>query len=513
MSERGTSAQPISERQLADTSRPSHLALYRKYRPETLDELIGQPQVTDILKNTAKTGNFAHAYLFTGQRGTGKTSAARILAHLINGTEYGSDDLDIIEIDAASRGSVDDARELREKAFLAPIAASHKIYIIDEVHMLSTQAFNALLKIIEEPPDHIVFIMATTELSKVPATILSRVQRFHFKSVTPDIIIDHLKHIAKREGFQTEPAALALIAHHGGGSFRDSITLLDQLSGNGSITADNVEDVLGLAPEAHIATILTSIAEHNVITIVKTVNELLASGISPHLIARQLTTRLLEMAPDKPKLYTLVDSLLEISKSAAPDVKLLATLALAATKPGPNTILAASTTSQRDDKLAVIIEKKVQREPKLIHETKANSVTDASSQQVAASIEPESVKEDAVKAIKTNSTVPVLTDINWQDILDELKSLDRPAALATLKFANAEYENDTLTLYFERAFHRKKADATSCRESLRLACSNLYQTAPRVVIATTAQLAVESKNSLVANVAAIMGGGDIVKEI
>lgn len=507
MSERGTSAQSISEHQ------SSRLALYRKYRPETLDEVIGQPQVTDILKGAAKTGNFAHAYLFTGQRGTGKTSVARILAHLINSTSYNSDDLDIIEIDAASRGSVDDARELREKAFLAPIAASHKIYIIDEVHMLSTQAFNALLKIIEEPPEHIVFIMATTELQKVPATILSRVQRFHFKSVAPEVIMNHLEHITKKESIRAEPTALALIAQHGGGSFRDSITLLDQLSGGGSITTDSVEDVLGLAPITHITTIITSVLDHDVASVIKTVNELLADGINSHSITRQLTTRLLEIAPDKPKLYTLVDNLLEVSKSASPDIKLLAVLALAATKPGPNTVLATSAVSQQDNKLAAIIEKNIQREPKLTNELEISKpITKATDSGHDSTGKVRPILESAAIAVDIDVRDSLPTSIDWNDVLNELKGLNRPAALATLKFATTEYENGTLTLYFERAFHRKKADASNCRELLQQACANLYQAAPRVVIAASAQLAADSKDSLVANVAAIMGGGDIVKE-
>lgn len=504
MSERGTSARSVEGRKKQAAARGSRLALYRKYRPETLDQIVGQPQVTDVLKKATASGNFAHAYLFTGQRGTGKTSAARILAHLVNQTDYNSDDIDIIEIDAASRGSVDDARELREKAFLAPIAASHKIYIIDEVHMLSTAAFNALLKIIEEPPEHIVFIMATTELQKVPATILSRVQRFHFKSVSPDVVAAHLGQIAQDEGLKAEPAALELIARHGGGSFRDSITLLDQLSGTGTITADSVEDILGLASDVQVQALVEAISSHDIKTIVQTVGDLLANGVGPSSITHQLIDKLLTMAPAKPKLYPLVESLLEVNKSAAPDIKLLAILATAAAK-SPHTVLATAATSPADTKLATIIEQKIQRESKLVSESKSSQPK---------SIEPKLENPTSSKPVDqpTVSSVASPASVDWQDVLGELKNLDRPAALATLKFATIEYENDTLTLYFERAFHRKKADAAHCRESLQLACANLYQATPRVIVAPTAQAAADSKDSLVAGVAAIMGGGSIVKE-
>ncbi len=487
----------------------SHLALYRKYRPETLDQIVGQPQVTDIIKKSAAGNTFAHAYLFTGQRGTGKTSAARIVAHLINQTEYSSDDIDIIEIDAASHGSVDEARELREKAFLAPVAASHKVYIIDEVHMLSTQAFNALLKIIEEPPEHIVFIMATTELQKVPATILSRVQRFHFKPVPLDVVADHLAYIAEQEGIEAERSALELIARHGGGSFRDSITLLDQLSGSSTITGKNVEEALGLAPKMHIQTLIKSIAEHDVAAVIKSVDDLQANGINTGSIVGQLIDELLIIAPENPKLYGLIENLLEVTKSAAPAIKLLAVLSLAAAKSTTRTTVVASAVSSGEDKLATIIEKKVKSEPKLIKPDISATPEQRKPERAPASEKPVDKKTDTAPEVATGQPP---AEIVWQDILEELKNLDRPAALATLKFATISYEDSTLTLYFERAFHRKKADAPNCRESLRLVFTKLYNGTPRIVVATTAQSAADSKDSLVAGVAAIMGGGDIVRE-
>lgn len=258
----------MAKTQTADNSATdTKIALYRKYRPTNLDQVVGQPQVTDILTAANKNHSFAHAYLFTGQRGTGKTTVARILAHLINDTPYDdnldSNDIDIIEIDAASNNSVDDVRELRDSVQLAPMKSSHKVYIIDEFHMLSKPAFNALLKTIEEPPEYVVFILATTELQKVPATILSRVQRFHFKPLPPELLAKHLRTIADKEKIAIDDDALLLVAKRGGGSVRDSITLLDQLSNYpDAIDRAKVEDILGLISGQKLDEILGMLVSH-----------------------------------------------------------------------------------------------------------------------------------------------------------------------------------------------------------------------------------------------------------
>ena len=210
-------------------------ALYRSTRPRKLSEVVGQEHITTALERALKKGKISHAYLLTGPKGVGKTTVARILAHEINNLPYDDDSmhLDIIEIDAASNRRIDEIRELRDKVHVAPTSAKYKVYIIDEVHMLTREAFNALLKTLEEPPAHVVFILATTEAHKLPETIISRTQRFAFKPIDRIKVAEHLKQIAKQEKIAIDDAALDLIAAHGEGSFRDSISLLDQIQNSG----------------------------------------------------------------------------------------------------------------------------------------------------------------------------------------------------------------------------------------------------------------------------------------
>src|SRR3990167_544034 len=197
-------------------------ALYRKNRPKSFAEVIGQEQITETLEKAIKDGRISHAYLLAGPRGVGKTSVARILAHEVNKLTYKDESihLDIIEIDAASNRRIDEIRDIRQKVHIAPTSAKYKVYIIDEVHMLTKEAFNALLKTLEEPPEHCIFILATTEVHKLPETIISRTQRFTFKPVEKDKAIAHLKSIAKKEGIDIEPTALDLLADHGSGRDR-----------------------------------------------------------------------------------------------------------------------------------------------------------------------------------------------------------------------------------------------------------------------------------------------------
>ena len=234
--------------------------LYRRYRPLKLSEVVGQEQVTESLIKSLEAGKVGHAYLFVGPRGCGKTSVARILAHEVNGFKYELEDdyVDIVEIDGASNRGIDNIRELREKVAIAPTSGKYKVYIIDEVHMLTKEAFNALLKTLEEPPAHAIFIMATTDAYKVPVTITSRAQTYTFKLADPTVMLTHLKTIAEKEGVKISDEALKIIVRRGGGSFRDSLSLLDQIStlSEGEITKDLVVKAMGLPEDEKITELL-----------------------------------------------------------------------------------------------------------------------------------------------------------------------------------------------------------------------------------------------------------------
>ena len=300
-------------------------ALYRRYRPRSLDEVVGQPQITDILSHSIKNGKISHAYLFIGPRGTGKTSVARILAHEINGFKYELEDdyLDIIEIDAASNTGVDNIRDLRERAIIAPTKGKYKVYIIDEVHMLSKSAFNALLKTLEEPPEHVIFIMATTDAHKVPVTITSRSQVFTFKLADPSTMLEHLKNICKKEKIDIDDEALKIVVKRGGGSFRDSLSLLDQVStlSDGKITAELLNESLGLPQDELVEKLLTAYASADTTTVNQTLRELLDSGVKAEIIATELIDRILEK-PESAYL-PLLDKLTDVSRNAHPNAKLL----------------------------------------------------------------------------------------------------------------------------------------------------------------------------------------------
>ena len=232
--------------------------LYRKYRPQSFEEVLGQDHIVPILKNAVKTGRISHAYLFSGSRGTGKTSLARILAK-----EAGCSDIDLIEIDAASSRGIDEIRALREAVRFSPMQGNVKVYIIDEAHMLTKEAFNALLKTLEEPPVHAIFILATTELDKVPETIISRCQNFSFRKISEEVLRKALKNIAKKEGFEIDDGTAGLIALCAEGSFRDAQGILDQIisSGDKKITEESARRFLSAPPRELVENFLAAVLE------------------------------------------------------------------------------------------------------------------------------------------------------------------------------------------------------------------------------------------------------------
>ena len=287
------------------------LSLYRKYRSQSFDELVGQEPVVRTLKNAIRSGRIAQAYLFTGPRGVGKTSAARLLARAANclskpdkhpcnecpNCTAALRDIatDLIEIDAASNTGVDNIREVIEKAQFAPSIWTTKFYIVDEVHMLSTSAFNALLKTLEEPPPHTSFILATTEVHKVPATVASRCQRFDFRRVPLSAMLERLQYVCEQEGIEAEREALELVARQSTGSLRDALSLLDQLrvyAEEGNITLTNVQEMLGASGSREVSDFVDAMAARDLSTGLRQINRLMDEGLDLRQFNRQVVEHL-----------------------------------------------------------------------------------------------------------------------------------------------------------------------------------------------------------------------------
>lgn len=315
----------------------SPLALYRRYRPETFQEVIGQDHVTEPLRAALAANRVNHAYLFSGPRGCGKTTSARILARALNCTQApisdpcgecdscrdlargGPGSIDVIEIDAASHGGVDDARDLREKAFFAPVRDRYKVYIIDEAHMVTTQGFNALLKLVEEPPPHLRFIFATTEPDKVLPTIRSRTHHYPFRLIPPRLLSDYLTQLAGEEGVAIEPAALPLVVRAGAGSARDTLSVLDQLlggAGPGGVTHKLASDLLGFTPDSLLDEVIEAFAGRDGAAVFSVVDKVVETGQDPRRFTEDLLRRLRDLVivtavPDAP-----ATGLIDVSEDA-----------------------------------------------------------------------------------------------------------------------------------------------------------------------------------------------------
>ena len=389
-------------------------ALYRKYRPLKLADVVGQDDTIRQLQTQLTNQKISHGYLFVGARGCGKTSVARIFAHEINHFDYQLEDnyVDIIEIDAAVFTMVENIRELRDKAMLAPTTGKYKVYIIDEIHMLSKNAFNALLKILEEPPEHIVFIFATTNPEKIPATILSRVQIFHFKLADKSVMQPFLENICQKEGINIEKDALSLLIEQGGGSFRDSLSILDQLSNlhpdkSTLITTEEVSSALGVPKQVLIQELLASYEQENVDQIRSLIEELINQGNKAEGIATSLIKAIVQN-PTAKNLH-LIEKLYAVNGEFA-SAKLIVALILDHFKAAPITISAPSAPQIQATKTPVTTQT-----PEAVstqEATKTSIATGSPIAEPAATATPVTSTTSAAPATPVNSEEPAKPSIN-----------------------------------------------------------------------------------------------------
>lgn len=433
----------------------SSKALYRQYRSKTLSDIVGQEPIIRALSNSIKMGRLSHAYLFTGPRGVGKTSVARILAHNINNLDYEneSNHIDIIEIDAASNGLVNDIRELREKASIAPSTARYKVYIIDEVHMLSKSAFGALLKILEEPPEHVIFIMATTELDKLPMTIISRSQKYNFKKIPLDSVVKHLKYIANEEKITIDETALKMIAKFGDGSLRDSISALDQVTNQKvAITSAIVSQTLGIPPSDEILKIVNGVKDQslNLDDLFNVIDQLISQGFNADIISSQLIDSFNEIlfsgnptVIETHKLINLMKELLDIGKSSNQERYL-------------EIVLADSLSKKKTNKKLSL-----QTETRSLVESVTNNKQPLVATNIQTIIEEDNIVEESIEnnidkssSLDTNKNFQNTEEI-WKELLDRLKKTHN-TLYGTVKMAKPLYGDDSIEFIFKFRFHQKR---------------------------------------------------------
>jgi DNA polymerase III subunit gamma/tau len=440
-------------------------ALYRAHRPTKLGEIVGQEHITTTLGHALKKGTISHAYLFTGPRGTGKTSIARILAHEINGLPYEDEanHLDIIEIDAASNRRIDEIRDLRDKVHTAPTSSKYKVYIIDEVHMLTREAFNALLKTLEEPPAHVIFILATTEVHKLPETIISRTQRFAFKPVDLPKVVDYLRTIAKKEKIDIADDALELVAAHGEGSFRDSISLLDQMRNHDKkITLSDVQTTLGIAPAEVITQLIAALSQHDAVAVATELQQVQTQGYEPARLAKQLGQALRQalLSGEAPlphnTLMRLLAELINVPASPDPRIRLEISLLDAAltgvAQPAPTVVNAPKRApAPKASAPAKTMSEEVQ--------TKPASVT---AEHPSAYKKPAPPPEDDDVAEPSSET---LNPEDWAKVLATIKQTSH-TLYSIARMAQPQFAPGVLTLELGSAFHQKRLTEKKTHQTL-----------------------------------------------
>lgn len=424
-------------------------ALYRRYRSKNLAEIVGQEHITHTLDNTLKRGAIAHAYLLTGPRGVGKTSIARILAHEINQLPYENEKvhLDIIEIDAASNRRIDEIRDLRDKVHTAPVSSRYKIYIIDEVHMLTKEAFNALLKTLEEPPQHVIFILATTDVHKLPETIISRTQHFTFRPIPAEKIFTHLASIAKKERIHIDDKALMLLAEHGRGSFRDSIGLLEQAQGiSEHITEEDVRKMLGVPPVKLIDELIAAFYARSAKKLTELLFSLHVQGYLAEEIAHQISAKLrdeLISGVNRAQLSSLLVDLIDVPASREPNVLLEVTLLKHMTA---QTAEATTDSSQQTRRSQEQSDKQQSKESRPLP-TKA----------IAVRQKPSTAVEKTPKKQTQQPHAATPQDAVWEEALRQLRQ-SHSTLYSIARMAACQLDGNTMTLTFQFPFHKKRME-------------------------------------------------------
>lgn len=484
-----------------------YISLYRKYRSQNFEEIVGQTHITTTLKNAISTNRIAHAYLFSGPRGTGKTSTARIFAKALNCEKGPTPEpcneceicdsitrdvlFDVVEIDAASNRGIDDIRDIKEKVRVPPIQARYKVYIIDEVHMLSTPAFNALLKTLEEPPPNVIFILATTEAQRLLATILSRCQRFDFRRIPTHSIHDHLLKIAEKEKFKVDPDALNTIAATADGSLRDAISILDQLVSysGGKVSSEHVSEVLGMIPGGELLSFIDALLESDAPRCFELFDQFFQEGKSVSLFVRLLLEHFRNVY--------FVHAGMPVDTA---DLSLKAPLEAQAKKiPNPLLVKLLDETAKVEERIRwenyprIILEILIIKLLHVLHSSDAEARPPSSAPRGRPAAAPPAKKSPAPSepppepaAEHAPAPLPSLKgeltfgkiQAHWESFLDELKKESLPTCIIASSGTPAAFENNTLTIGFDRRhqFHKEQSQERANSERIEKILNSYFGT-------------------------------------
>jgi DNA polymerase-3 subunit gamma/tau len=466
------------------------MSLYRKYRPKTFEDMAGQGHVISTLQQAVKQDKLSHAYLFSGTRGTGKTSTARILAKIIltRGMEEGPlkrqveesvDDgnlVDLVEIDAASNRGIDDIRGLLEKINFSPVVGKAKVYIIDEVHMLTREAFNALLKTLEEPPSYAYFILATTELHKIPPTIQSRCQRYLFRQIREDDIVARLKHVAEHENIKVQDEALKAIAHHVQGGLRDAISLLDQLQTLEYVTLDDVRSRIGESGFEYVETVMKALEAGDRQTLLETVRRMEEVGVPLDHFVRLLLGRVredLHRAVDQKRSTTDLEKMLGILLEAVRDVR---------SAPVPGLVIESAllhiTGGSAEDTEPAPVRSAPARVAPAAAAPSTPTIAAPVQTPVAAPVVEKPVPAPVAAAVPAPDPAPAapvaagsvsLMDVKkiWPDLVQTIEPAS--AKMSLKNGALSAVEGNTLVVRFSSAFHRDKVSSPEAARNIEVA--------------------------------------------